>query len=73
MSRQYPNISMHLKELMKLHNIDDARLSSTTEINIRAIKKILKGEKRVLSIRNLYIMSKEFGMHYSEFIDFISQ
>lgn len=73
MSRQYPNISMRLKELVAVHDINDARLSQKTDINNTVIKKYLKGEKLELCFRNLIILSKEFGMRISDFIDYVSQ
>jgi hypothetical protein len=73
MLRDYPNISIHLNNLMKIQDINDTELSLKTEIRIILIKKILKGDTIYLSLRNVYILSKQFGMQISEFIDLVSR
>ena len=73
MLREYPNISIHLSDLMKVHDINDLNLSLQTEIPLMSIKKILNGKSIYLSFRNVHVLSKKFGMQIFEFIDYISQ
>lgn len=73
MSRQYQNLSVHLNDLMKMHNIGDIKLSLKTEIHITVIRNMLKGNVEHIGFRRINRLSNAFGMQIFEFIDYISR
>lgn len=70
--REYERAASVMSQWLRDHGMTAAELSRQTGIDAGILRSILKGKRKSISTRNVFLLARHFGLSMQQFIDSIS-